>query len=87
LFTCRVAGIPDYTPGNEKYTYSFSPCIPMTCYTGQENNAALCQYNSEEPYAVSLGSTRNISWSVISEDEFTLNITGGALAFYPNLDR
>jgi len=44
----------------------------------------LCQYNSETPSgAVSLGSTRDISWSVTSEDEFTLTITGGTPAYDP----
>ena len=41
LALCRVTGIPDTIPGNAQYSYSFSPCSPMTCYTGQADTAAV----------------------------------------------
>jgi len=48
----------------------------------------LCQYDSTyPPDAVSLGGIQNISWSVTSEDEFTLTITGGSPAYGPNRAR
>ena len=56
LTFCSVNKTQDFTPGNEKFIYSFSPCQPMSCYPGQPDSAAVsCVHVSLVKVIIMLG--------------------------------
>ena len=50
---CTVICSKNGTPGNAKFTYAFSPCQAMSCYSGKPDTAAVsCMHVSFSPFVL-----------------------------------